>query len=94
MSQCILSKKTRDSDVTLLKDGLTINLPCEQAAHGYSLGKRTFWFFRGCLFECSMILRIIEELGWPNLSCQRIKVFGLLNLWFLTTYDSIDFIFV
>ena len=42
MSPCILSKKTNDSNVTLLKDGLTISLPCEQAAHGYSLGKRIF----------------------------------------------------
>ena len=40
MSPCILSKKTSDSYVTLLKDGLTINLPYEQATHGYSLGKR------------------------------------------------------
>ena len=48
MSPCILSKKTSDSNVTLLKDGLTINLPCEQATHGYSLGKRIFWFFSGC----------------------------------------------
>ena len=42
MSLCIISKKTVDSNVTLLKDGLTINLPCEQAAHEYSLGKRIF----------------------------------------------------
>ena len=32
MSLCILSKKTGESNVTLLKDGLTINLPYEQAA--------------------------------------------------------------
>ena len=32
MSPCILPKKTGDSNVTLIKDGLTINLPCEQAA--------------------------------------------------------------
>ena len=32
MSPCILSKKNSDSNVTLLKDGLTINLPCEQVA--------------------------------------------------------------
>ena len=31
MSPCILSKKTGDSDMTLVKDGLTINLLCEQA---------------------------------------------------------------
>ena len=30
MSPCILSKKISDSDMTLVKDGLTINLPCEQ----------------------------------------------------------------
>ena len=30
MSPCILSKKTGDSDVILLNDGLTINLPCER----------------------------------------------------------------
>ena len=42
MSPCILSKKTGDSDMTLVKDGLTINLPYEQATHEYSLGKRIF----------------------------------------------------
>ena len=61
MSPCILSKKTGDSNLTLLKDGSTINLPCEQVAHRYSLGKRTFWFFSGCPCECSMILLIIED---------------------------------
>ena len=45
MSSCILSKKTGDSNVTLLKDGLTINLSYKQAAHEYSLGKIIFWFF-------------------------------------------------
>ena len=60
---CILFKKAGDSNVTLLKDGLTINFPCEQAAHGYSLGKRIFLFFSGCPCECSMILLIIEDLG-------------------------------
>ena len=40
------------------------------------------------------ILRIIEDLGWPSLSCQRIKFFRLLNFWFMTTYDSIGFIVV
>ena len=29
MSPCIISKKTGDSDMILLNDGLTINLPCE-----------------------------------------------------------------
>ena len=61
MSPCILSKETGDLNVTLLKDGLAINLPCEQAALGYSLGKRIFWFFSGCPCECSMILDIIED---------------------------------
>ena len=61
MSPFILSKKTSDSNVTLIKDGLTINLPCEQAAHGNSLGKRIFWFFSGFPCECSMILHIIED---------------------------------
>ena len=42
MSPCILSKKTDDLNMTLLKDGLTINLPCEQAAHGYSFGQNKF----------------------------------------------------
>ena len=60
MSSCILSKKVGDSNVTLLIDGLIINLPCEQIAHEYSLGKRIFWFFSGCPYECSMIFRIIE----------------------------------
>ena len=30
MSPCILYKKTGDSDMILLNDGLTINLPYEQ----------------------------------------------------------------
>ena len=41
MSPCILFKKTCDSDMTLVKDGLTINLPCEQAAHEYLLGEKS-----------------------------------------------------
>ena len=32
MSLCILSKKTSDSNMILLNDGLTINLPCEQGS--------------------------------------------------------------
>ena len=56
-------KKTDDSNVTLLKDGLTINLPYEQATHEYLLGKRISWFFTGSSCEYSMILRIIEDLG-------------------------------
>ena len=63
MSLCIQSMNIDDSNVTLLKDGLTINLPCKQAAHGYSMGKRILWFFSGYPYECSMILRIIEDLG-------------------------------
>ena len=42
MSQCILSRKTGDLDMTLVKDGLTISLLCEQEMHEYSLGKRIF----------------------------------------------------
>ena len=42
MSPRILYKKTGDSNVTLLKDDLAINLPSKQAAHRYSLGKRIF----------------------------------------------------
>ena len=42
MSQCILSRKTGDLDMTSVKDGLTISLPCEQEMHEYSLGKRIF----------------------------------------------------
>ena len=61
MSLCILSKKIGDSNVTLQNNGMTINLSCEQASHGYLLGKRIFWFFSGCPCECSMILRIIED---------------------------------
>ena len=63
MCPCILSNKIDDSNVTFLKDDLIINFPCEQKAHGYSLGKRIFWFFSGCPRECSMILHIIEDLG-------------------------------
>ena len=63
MSPCILSKKTGDSYMTLEKDGLTINLPYEQAAHEYSLDKRIFRFFSGCPCECLIIQRIIEDPG-------------------------------
>ena len=45
MSPCILSKKTNDSNVTLLKDGLTINLPCEQASHGVFIGQKNLLVF-------------------------------------------------
>ena len=45
MSPCILSKKIGDSNMILLKDGLTINLPCEQGSQENSLGKRIFWIF-------------------------------------------------
>ena len=63
MSPCTLSMKTDDSNVTLLKNGKTINLLYEQATHGYSLGKRIFQFFSRCPCECFFILHIIEELG-------------------------------
>ena len=63
MSPCILSKKTGNSNVTLLKDGLTISLPCTQVAHGYSLGKIIFLLFSGCPCEFSMILHIIKNLA-------------------------------
>ena len=63
MSQCIISKNTGDSYVTLLKDGPTINLPCEQAIHEHSLSKIIFWFFNERPCECSMIFRIIENPG-------------------------------
>ena len=61
MSPYILSKKIDESNVSLLKNGLTMNLPCKQATHGYSLGKIIFWFFSGCPCQCSMILLIIED---------------------------------
>ena len=61
MSPHILSKKTGDSNVTLLKDGLFINLPCEQATNGYLLGKRISWFFSRGSCACYMILHIIED---------------------------------
>ena len=94
MSPYILSKKIGDSNVTLLNDGLTINLPCDQVANEYSLGKRILWFFSGCSCEYYMILRIIKDPRRPSLSCQRTKVYESLNFYFTTTYDSIDFIFV
>ena len=57
------SKKTGDADMNLVKDGLTINLPCEQTAHEYSLGKIISWFFSGCPCECLIIRHIIEDPG-------------------------------
>ena len=39
-----------------------------------------------------MILRIIADPRRPNLSYLRIKFFRSLNFWFITTYDSINFI--
>ena len=59
MSPCIISKKTDDSNVTLLKDGLTI-IYLMSKSH---IGLHWAWFFNGCLCECSMILHIIEDLG-------------------------------
>ena len=61
MFPCILSKNTGDSDMILLNDGLTINLPCEQGLQENSLGKRILWFFNGCPCDCSMIRCIIED---------------------------------
>ena len=63
MSPCILSKKTGDLNVTMLKDGQTINLSCEQVVYEYSLGKKILWFFSGYPCECFMILPIIEDTG-------------------------------
>ena len=37
-----LLKKIGDLKLTLLKDCLTINLPCEQVTYAYSLRKRIF----------------------------------------------------
>ena len=61
MSPYILSKKINDSNMTLVKDGLTVNLPCEQATHEYSLGKKIFWFFSECQCEYFIIRHIIED---------------------------------
>ena len=63
MPPCILSKETSDSNMTLVKDGMTTNLHCDQASHEYALGKRIFWFFSGCPCECSIIQHIIKDLG-------------------------------
>ena len=41
MSSCIFSKQVGDSDMTLLKDGLTIKLPHAQAPHEYPLHKES-----------------------------------------------------
>ena len=76
MSLCILSKKIGDSDMTLVKDGMIINLPCEQAAHEYSLGERIFWFFSRCPCECSLFDASLMTLG--DLAClaKRQKLLG------------------
>ena len=42
MSMCILFKKTGDSNVTLIKNSLTINLSCEQVAQGNHYKKEAF----------------------------------------------------
>ena len=60
MFSCILSQKVDDLNMTLLKNGLTSNLPCEQVTHEYSFGKRNLWFLSGCPCEYYMILNIIE----------------------------------
>ena len=61
MSPYILFKKIGDSNITLVKHGLVINLPCKHAVHDYSLGKNILWFFNGCPCECSIIRSIIED---------------------------------
>ena len=40
-----------------------------------------------------MIQRIIGDPNRPSMLCQRIKIFELLNFWFIITYDLISFIF-
>ena len=40
MFPCILFIKGADSNVTLVKDGLIINLPCKQATYEYLLSKK------------------------------------------------------
>ena len=58
MSPCILSKETGDSNVTLLKDGMTINLPCEQAAYGYLIGVDLISIYRVlCMYFCNLNAR-------------------------------------
>ena len=44
MFPCILSQKVDDLNMTLLKNGLTSNLPCEQVTHEYSLAKEICGF--------------------------------------------------
>ena len=67
MSPCILSKKIGDLDMTLVKDGLTINLLCEQTTHEYSLGERIFWFFSRCLCDVRLFDASLKTLG--DLAC-------------------------
>ena len=76
MSPCILFKKTSDSNMTFLNDGMTINLPYEQAAHEYSLRKRIFWFFSGCPCECSMIPVSLRTQGDPTCHAKKQKSLG------------------
>ena len=79
MFPCIFLKKIGNLDMTLVKDSLTINLFCEQVTHEYSLGKRILWFFNEYSCDYSIIWHITEDIKWPNLLCQMIKIFGLLN---------------
>ena len=75
MSSCILSKKTGDSDMTLVKDGLTINLLCEQATHEYSLSKKSF----GSLMDVHVSVRLfdasLKTLGDLACHAKRQKLF-------------------
>ena len=68
MSPCILSKKTGDLDMTLVKDGLIINLPYEQAAYEYSLGERIFWFLVDAHVSVRLFNTSLKTLG--DLACQ------------------------
>ena len=45
MSLCILFKKTSDSNVTLLKDGLTINYLVSKQYMGIRWAKESFGYF-------------------------------------------------
>ena len=56
MSPCILSKKIGGSNMTLVKDVVTINLSCEQATHEYSLGKESF----GSLVDAHVSVRLFD----------------------------------
>jgi hypothetical protein len=76
ISPRILLRKDGDYMTIFDGDGLVINLPWEHVVHEFSLGKRIFRFFKGCLCECLIIHYIIIDLGSPSQSCQRINIFG------------------